>query len=911
MVIGRVLGPTEVEAGGRLVDLGGPLPRRMVTALLVAEGRPVGEESLAETIWAGAPPASFAGSLQAYASRLRRALGPARDALRRSGDGYLLVAETDAAHFTEDVARGRRLLDADRPADALRAFDAALARWRGDAYADLADDPPAAAARAGLTELRAVASEERLAALLAVGDAPGAVGALQFAVREEPYRERRWELLIVALYRSGRQADALAAARRVRSRLAGELGIDPGPALQRLEARVLAQDPSLLLPAPPPVPRAAVPLNRPLSRFLGRRAELAQLTALAPAARLVTLVGPGGAGKTRLAVEFAADSGPWFVRLADVGEPALVAAAVADAAGVHADTAQALSAALGDRPGLLVLDNCEHLVDAVAALTLTLLAACPSIRVLATSREPLGIDGEALLPVAPMPAADAIALLTDRITAIRPGWCPDHTESGQLARLATALDGIPLALELAAARCRVLGLGELLAMLDDRFPSFGPVPRGALAPHETLEAAIAWSVDLLSVPDRALLLRLWPFEGGFTLDAVHGDLAALSSLVARSVVVADTTVTPARYRLLEIVRAYCRGRDPAPDASRAAHSAWVRDLVERMAPELAGERSAHAIRVLNRELANLRAGITYDLAAAPAAALRTAGLLDWFWYRGGHVTDGLRLLHAALAAAPDGTVNDRGRAWLADATLRFLTAEAAPAWTALRQGVAALAAATDHDGAVLRGQAHYYESLLHTATGGYEAATEHGREAMAVGRRIGERRLVASGTMALGWARAGAGDLAEGRRLLTTAAEMAIEIRQTWTTAMCRLLLGRALLRASPAAASPVPADPAAAVRALRLAVRQFAEEDDVGNVLSTLLAGAHALLLLGRAGDGTTLAGAVRREAARRALVFEPADPIGTAALDEALAATGLAGGAAAELDRAAMIALLDTGAR
>ena len=902
MVIGRVLGPTEVEAGGRLVDLGGPLPRRMVTALLAAEGRSVGEEALAETIWAGAPPASFSGSLQAYASRLRRALGPAREALRRAGDGYLLQAETDAARFTADVARGRRLLGA-HPAEALRAFDAALARWRGDAYADLAGHPSSAAARAGLTELRAVASEERLAALLAVGDAPGAVGALEIAVREEPYRERRWELLVVALYRSGRQADALAAARRVRSRLAGELGLDPGPALQELEARVLAQDPALLLPAPAPVPRAATRLSRPLSRFLGRRAELAQLAALAPAARLVTLVGPGGAGKTRLAVEFAAEAAPWFVRLADVTEPALVTAAVADAAGVHADTAEALSAALGDRPGLLVLDNCEHLVDAVAAVTLTLLAACPSIRVLATSREPLGIDGEALLPVAPMPAADAIALLTDRITAIRPGWRPDDTECGQLARLATALDGIPLALELAAARCRVLGLGELLAMLDDRFPAFGPVPRGALAPHETLEAAIAWSVDLLSATDRALLLRLWPFEGGFTLDAVDGDLAALSSLVARSVVVADTTVTPARYRLLEIVRAYCRSRDPQPAASRAAHSAWVRDLVERMAPELAGERSAHAIRVLNRELANLRAGIVHDLAAAPAAALRTASLLEWFWYRGGHVADGLRLLRAALAADPSGDPGDRARAWLGAGTLSFLAGEAEPAWTALRNGIDALAGATDHDGLMLRGQAYYYESLLRTATGDYEGGVAHGRESIAMGRRIGEQRLVATGAMALGWALAGAGDLAEGRRLLTTAVATAIEIKQTWTAAMSGLLLGRVLLRGS-------DADPAAAVGALRLAVRRFAEEDDATNLLITLLSGALALLGLGRAEDGAALAAAVRREAGRRGLIVEPGDPIGTAALNEALAKAGPAGSTAATLDQTAMIALLDAGA-
>ncbi|WP_433368791.1 BTAD domain-containing putative transcriptional regulator [Actinoplanes sp. CA-142083] len=957
MLIGRVLGPTEVEAGGRVVDLGGRLPRRLVTALLAGEGRPVGEQTLAETIWDGSPPASFSSSLHAYASRLRRAFGPSRDALARSGAGYVLhTDETDVARFTAGLARGRQLL-ASSPSEALRAFDAALALWRGDAFADL--DEALGAERAALAELRAVAAEERLAALLAIGDAPGAVAALDYSVREEPYRERRWELLIVALYRSGRQADALTAMRRVRAQLAVELGIDPGPALQDLEARLLAQDPALLLPA---APASASPsaFSRPLSHFLGRSEELALLASLAPASRLVTLVGPGGAGKTRLAVEFAAASHPWFVRLAaashpwfvrlaDVDEPALVPSVVADAAGVRAATTEALAAALGDRPGLLVLDNCEHLVEAVAALTLTLLAACPGVHVLATSREPLGIDGETLLPVAPLPPADAIALLTDRITAIRPGWRPDEAESGQLARLATALDGIPLALELAAARCRVLGLAELLDMLDQRFPALGPVPRGALAPHETLEAAIAWSVDLLSTGDRALLLRLWPFEGGFTLDAVGGDLAALSSLVARSVVVADTTVTPSRYRLLEIVRAYCRNRDPSPGASRAAHAAWVRDLVERMAPELAGERSAHAIRVLNRELANLRTGITHDLTADPAAALRTAALLDWFWYRGGHVTDGLRLLRAALAATSPGpptspasaggasatnagaggagagaggtgagaggtgaggagpggagSGNDRARAMLAAGTLQFLTGDAAGADDFLREGIAALGPAPDREGLVLRGQAYYYESMLRTALGDFDGAVADGRGAMALGQEIGEQRLVAAGAMVLGWALAGAGDVAEGRRLLTTAVGMAAAIGQTWTAAYSHLLLGRVLLRP--------PSDPAAALASLREAVRLFQEEDDVGNVLGGLLAGALALLLLGRHDDGATLAAAVRREAARRGLIYEPGDPIGSAALDAALAAAGETSRDPAELDRAAMTALLDAAAR
>ncbi len=885
MLFGRVLGPTEVESDGLRVDLGGPLPRRLVTALLAAEGRTVGEDALAETIWAGAPPASFSVSLQAYVSRLRRAFGGEREALERSGDGYrLAVAETDAVRFAAGVGRGRELLAADRPGEALRAFDAALGLWRGEAYADLTD--AAAPLRARLAELRSVAHEERLAALLAVGDAPGAVGELESAVRAEPYRERRWELLIVALYRSGRQADSLAALRRVRARLADDLGIDPGPALQDLEARLLAQDPALLLPA------GRKPLNRPLSSFLGRRAELALLADLATSRRLVTLVGPGGAGKTRLAVEYAADAHPWFVRLADIADPDLVPAAVAEAAGVKGS---ALTAALADRHGLLVLDNCEHLVDAVADLVLELLAACPSVRVLATSREPLGVDGEHLLPVAPLPAADAVDLLTDRIAAIRPGWRPDAAESGQLARLATALDGIPLALELAAARARVLGLGELLDMLDDRFTALGPVPRGALAPHDTLEAAIAWSVDLLSAGDRVLLLRLWPFEGGFPLAAADADLGALSSLVARSVVSADTTVTPSRYRLLEIVRAYCRSRDPDPAASRSQHAAWVRDLVERVAPELRGPRSAHGIRVLNRELANLRTGIAHDLAAAPHAALRTAGLLEWFWYRGGHVSDGVRLLRAALAGAPDAPAIDRSRAYLTMATLFFLTGDAEPAIEHLRRGIDLLDGTADTEGLILRAQAHYYESLLRTALADYAAGAARARDAMAVARRIGEVRLVAAGAMTLGWAQAGAGEIEAGRRTLAEAIETAASIDQHWTRAMSEMLLARCLLRESP--------DPAAALAMLRLAVARFVDEDDVGNVLSCLQTGALALTLSGRVAEGATLAAAVRRHEVRRGLDVAAGDPIGSAALAAAL--TGV-DRPVEDLDEAGMIALL-----
>jgi predicted ATPase len=704
--------------------------------------------------------------------------------------------------------------------------------------------------------------------------------------------------------------------------LADDLGVDPGPALQALERRLLAQDPSLLLPARPATPsRPPVPaptVTRPLSTFVGRAAELTTLAATEPSTRLLTLVGPGGAGKTRLAFEHATahphGDGPWLARLADVTDPDLLTSAVAAAIGVHqpADPGRAgLTAAVADREALLILDNCEHLVAAVADLVVELLTSCPRLRVLATSREPLGVDGERLLPVAPLPPADAVALLIDRIGAVRPGWRPDADDHVQLGRLAEALDGIPLALELAAARARVLGLGELVALLGERFPALGRVPRGALAPHATLEAAVAWSVDLLPAGDRALLLRLWPFEGGFTMAAaaaVGSDLEALSSLVTRSVVAADTTVAPTRYRLLGIIRAYCREHDPDPGASRAAHAAWVRALVARSAPELRGERSVHAIRVLNREVPNLRAALAHDLVADPAAALRTAGLLEWFWYRGGYVDEGLRLLAAALAGAPDAPAVDRAHALATCGILRFIAGDTDGAAEFLWQGKALLTAPDSPDGWRLLSQVLYYEALLWTAYGDHATAVVRARESIAVSLQIGEKWATPAGEMALGGALIGLGDIAEGRRVLELAAAHAGVVKQNWIAAMSELLLARAWLL-------PADPDPAAALRVVGAALARFREEDDVGSVLSCLHTGAYAITLSGDPARGATLLAAVRRHGSRRGLRPDVTDPATVAALGESLeqaldpATRAAAEAEGAALDEAAMIAMLPAG--
>jgi predicted ATPase/DNA-binding SARP family transcriptional activator len=660
VLVVRVLGPVEVTVGAAKVDLGGTLPRRLLVALAAAEGQVVPDDRLAELVWGQQQPAKVSAALQVYVSRLRRALGPdGRDAVEREGIGYRLRAELDATTFTNAVAEARKLSD---PADVMRGLAEALKLWRGEPYADLDEiDAP----RMKLKELREVALEECAAARVASGDAVGAVPDLEELVRAAPLRERRWALLMLALYRGGRQGDALATVRRARQVLADELGVDPGDELQDLERQVLAHDPRLTVPEP----MRAQPSGRPLTSFLGREAELSTIEEQLAGQRLVSLIGPAGVGKTRLAVQYAGKA--WFARLADVRQPGELPSVVADAVGLVAvqdDPTTATIRTIGARSALLVLDNCEHVVEAAAELAMTLIARCPQLKILATSREPLGVDGEVTVVIDPLPLATADALLVDRVQAVRPGWNPSPSELADARRISTALDGLPLAIELAAARARMFGLSEIAERLDDRFALLGQVPRGSLAVHATLEAAIGWSVDLLSEEDRALLLRLWPFEGGFTLEAaeavcpVDGQaLESLSSLVTRSVVVADTTLMPTRYLLLESVRAYCQSIDPDPAATLQAHAEWVHELGRRCLDAVRGKRADWYLRVLGRELPNIRAGLKHDLEHAPGDALRTLGMLGLLFTRTVHKIEAATLARDVLAAAKDATPFQRAR----------------------------------------------------------------------------------------------------------------------------------------------------------------------------------------------------------------------------------------------------------
>jgi predicted ATPase len=611
--------------------------------------------------------------MQAYVSRIRAALGPSyRDRLGRTPAGYFLHAdEIDVRRFATLVEAARSQL-LDRPESARVQLTEALGLWRGEPYQELTTEA-AEAERGRLVELREVALEDLAAARLASGDAAEAVVQLEQLVRDQPLREHRWALLVLGLYRCDRQGDALATLRKVRELLADQLGVDPGPELKELQRQVLAHDPRLQLAEPPRVIRP-VPIRRPLTSFLGRTAELDVLTQRLGNHRLVNLVGPAGVGKTRLMVEYLSSlepvADPWVARLADVPDGSGVPAAVADAVGlvVTGDPTATIAEGIGVSPALLVLDNCEHVVAAAADLVARLIQSCPNLRILATSREPLGVDGEITLPIDPLPQATGVELLLDRVRAVRPGWEP--AELTAASRIAAALDGLPLAIELAAARARVLGLGEIADRLDDRFALLGPVPRGSLAWHTTLEAAIGWSVDLLEPADRELLLKLWAFEGGFTLEAAEtiwpdrgaDVLESLSALVTRSVVVADTSTQPTRYQLLESIRAYCRRVDPDPAETRAIQARWMHQLAERCAVSVRTHQAGSFIRMMARELPNLRAGFAHDLTDDPVAALRTAVDLGVYLYRGVHHGEAIRMLRAALDAAPNASPLDRARA---------------------------------------------------------------------------------------------------------------------------------------------------------------------------------------------------------------------------------------------------------
>jgi predicted ATPase/DNA-binding SARP family transcriptional activator len=723
----RVLGPLELvdtdggHAGadggqvgdGRHVVLPGAKMRGLLVLLALEAGRVVPVERIVDALSGDEIPQRATNAIQQLVSKLRRALPPSgADAVVTRAPGYLLdvpSSAVDALRFERLLGDGRAAAATGDHLTATVVLSEALGLWRGDALVDVPFEGAVAAARTRLEELRLSANEDRADAELALGRHDGLVAELEAMVQAEPLRERRWGQLMLALYRSGRQADALRAYQRARAELAEQLGIDPGPELRRLEQAVLAQDDTLAAPASPlpvpvapaagagdPIPAVAPPrravgpgrVRRPLTACLGRDDAIARVGQLVSRERLVTLVGPGGAGKTRLAVEVAlalgdrVPDGVWWVELAPVRSTG-VAPAVGRALGLDSgpgrtgaeDELEVLAAALEARSAVLALDNCEHVVDEVAALVDELLARAPQLRVVATSREGLGVPGEVVFPVPPLADDAAVTLFTERATATGVDLVgAELGPTGPVVEICRRLDGLPLAIELAAARARHVGVDELARRLDQRFEILTDGPRVAQPRQRTLRAVIDWSYELLSEPERELFERLGVFAGPVGLDAIvrvcadGSDAVAverlLGLLVDKSLVVVDRSTSPSRFGMLQTLSEYARDRlreRGADVAVRERHAAWIRDRAAEVDFDVGAPDLRARLAELERDDAEIRQAIAWATKASPVVALEICSGLGWSWFVGLRARTAWSAHTAALDAAPDASSDLRSR----------------------------------------------------------------------------------------------------------------------------------------------------------------------------------------------------------------------------------------------------------
>jgi predicted ATPase/DNA-binding SARP family transcriptional activator len=668
----RILGPVEALVDGRPAALGAPKQRALLALLLVNRGRVVSAEALVDGLWGEKPPASAMQSLQVYVHGLRRAVGAER--IETVGRGYRAVVaegELDLDRFDRLLERGRAALEAGRAEDAADDLREALAVWRGPALADVPEETRRAEAEP-LDELRLTALELRYEAELACGRHDAVLAELEAVTAEQPYRERFLSQRMLALYRAGRQAEALEVYRDARRALADELGLDPSPALQELERSILRQDPALAAPAAPT--RSTQPLPVPPTPLVGRRLELAAVSALFrdEGARLVTLTGPGGTGKTRLglavanALEPELRDGALFVGLAPVSSPDLLVPTIAEALGVREGErplADGVIEHLRERRLLLLLDNFEQLL-AAAPFVGDLLAAAPRLLVLATSRAPLRLAAEHEYPVPPFETpdaglpfealvqTDALRLFTARAHAADPGFALDPASAAEVARVCARLDGLPLAIELAAARSKLLAPTELLERLEREPHLLGSGPRDAPARQRTLAATIGWSYDLLESDERLAFARLGVFVGGCTLEAAETvcdvTLESLGALVDNNLL----RRRDSRFTMLETVRHFAAERLEEAGAGevRRRHAEWLIELAESIETQTVRDDRTW-LDLVQPEHANIRAALAWSLEEAPELALRLAAGLQTFWEVRGHFSEGAGWIEEALPRA--------------------------------------------------------------------------------------------------------------------------------------------------------------------------------------------------------------------------------------------------------------------
>jgi predicted ATPase/DNA-binding SARP family transcriptional activator len=778
----RVLGPLELVGEGGVVALSGQKHRSLLVALALAEGRACSADSLVEALWGETPPPSARKLLHVYVSQLRKVL-PAGLAVVTRSAGYALDfagASVDAERFEQLVEEARDALDAGNPALAASLAEQALGLWRGPAYADVAYEDFAQGEAERLEELRLVASETRLDAQLRLGRHDEVLGEILAVADGHPLRERVQELAMLALYRSGRQVDALERYASHRRRLDDELGLEPGQRLRELQRRILQQDVALHVTA---APVATASLPEPPNRLVGREPELEALTDLLArrAARLLVLTGAGGSGKTRLALEAARSAAPSYangavlVELAPLRESELVVPTIAQAFEV-ADTKQpldALAEALRPRELLLLLDNAEHVREAAPAFV-ELLSRAPHLTVLVTSRAVLHLSGEHVFPIAPLDDDAAQELFEQRARSLEPEFRITQDNHTAVREICRRVDGLPLAVELAAARIRALTPEAVLERLTKRLSFLAGGPRDLPARQQTLHETLDWSFDLLSEEERRMLARLSVFRGGATLAAIaavclDGDEGRALDLVERladaSLLLVRRLDGEARYDLLETVRQYAAERleELGAEEPRRRHAESFVALAERAEPELSGEHQTRWFSRLELEHDNARAALAFLLEQGEAElALRLTVTLSRFWYVRGHLGEARRNLEAVLPSASE------------QDPLLLRRAQTAGASIALLQGdYAASTAFAEHalDSARRGGEPRFVANALSNLGAIVHAAGDEARavavleEAVALAREVGDERITALALNNLGDLALSTGDYRRARPL--------------------------------------------------------------------------------------------------------------------------------------------------
>ncbi|MGD0703428.1 MAG: BTAD domain-containing putative transcriptional regulator [Trebonia sp.] len=700
-----ILGPFEVRSDdGVFADVPGARLRGLLIALALEPGHTVPKAALVDWVWGERPPADAANALQRLVSRLRKALPEAL--IQAQPDGYRLTVEpdaVDAVRFERLVAQARNDEDPRR----VRLLRDALALWRGPAMqgVGLTDSAAFDAAVTRLEGLRLAAMEDRFAAEVSLGHGGGLVAELADLVAAHPVRERLAATLMRALGAAGRDSEALLVYQHTREALADALGADPSAELSALHVALLRGELGRR------EENRQSNLRAELTSFVGKDADVAAVRDLIAGHRLTTLIGPGGSGKTRLATETARTllgglpDGAWLVELAaigtggDVAQSALAGFGLRDALlgdAPNAEPTDRLIAAIRDREALLILDNCEHVIESAAAFAYRVLGECRRLRILATSREPLGITGEALWLVEPLALPDAypsreemesspaVQLLRDRAGAGRRGFAVDARALPTMVRVCRALDGMPLAIELAAARLRTMSIDQLAHRLDDRFRLLTSGSRTAWPRHKTLRAVVDWSWELLTDAERMVLRRLSVFSGGASLEAaervcaggaVEQDqvLELLTALAEKSLLLAAGDSAP-RYRMLGTIKEYAAQRlaeAGESDLMRHAHLAYFTRLAETAEPHLRRAGQLEWLAVLEAEHDNIGSAMRGALAGGEAqGAMRLAASAGWYWYLGGHKAEGAELITAATAIP--GAVADEIRAMVYAFVVLFL-----------------------------------------------------------------------------------------------------------------------------------------------------------------------------------------------------------------------------------------------